>query len=124
MKHFWHLPSFIIITLATVFFVATGFAADPEPPASPEVAAAMQPYLDSYKLAGIIGIIADRAGKVHYKNLIGYADVEAKKNNQRGQCFLGRLDVEDVRRRVHHDAGGRRQGPPGRSRDQVHPAAQ
>jgi CubicO group peptidase (beta-lactamase class C family) len=79
MKLFWHLPSFIIITLATVFFVATGFAADPEPPASPEVAAAMQPYLDSYKLAGIIGIIADRAGKVHYKNLIGYADVEAKK---------------------------------------------
>src|SRR5450432_4017975 len=79
MKHFWHLPSFIIITLATVFFVATGFAADPGPPASSEVAAAMQPYLDSYKLAGIIGIIADRAGKVRYKNLIGYADVEAKK---------------------------------------------
>ena len=58
---------------------ATSFAADPEPPASPKVVAAMQPYLDSYKLAGIIGIIADRAGKVHYKNLIGYADVEAKK---------------------------------------------
>ena len=65
--------------LVTVFSVAIGFAANPEPPASPEVAAAMQPYLDSYKLAGIIGIIADKEGKVHYKNLIGYADVEAKK---------------------------------------------
>ncbi len=39
----------------------------------------MQPYLDHYKLAGVIGIIADRSGKVHYKNLLGYADVEAKK---------------------------------------------
>ncbi len=62
-----------------MFFVANGFPANPEPPASPEVAVAMQPYLDSYKLAGIIGIIADKNGKVHYKNLIGYADVEAKK---------------------------------------------
>ncbi|HEX3856213.1 MAG TPA: serine hydrolase domain-containing protein [Verrucomicrobiae bacterium] len=79
MKHFWPLPALVIITLTTVFSAATGFAADPEPPASPEVAAAMQPYLDSYKLAGIIGIIADKSGKVHYKNLIGYADVEAKK---------------------------------------------
>jgi CubicO group peptidase (beta-lactamase class C family) len=39
----------------------------------------MQPYLDNYKLAGIIGIIADKTGKVHYKNLLGYADVEAKR---------------------------------------------
>ena len=39
----------------------------------------MQPYLDHYKLAGVIGIIADKTGKVHYKNLLGYADVEAKK---------------------------------------------
>src|SRR6202034_950843 len=45
----------------------------------PEVTAAMQPYLDHYKLAGIIGIIADRDGKGHYKNLLGFADVEAKK---------------------------------------------
>jgi CubicO group peptidase (beta-lactamase class C family) len=77
MKRSWY-PSFII-TLAAVFSATIGFAADPEPPASPEVAAAMQPYLDSYKLAGIIGIIADKEGRVHYKNLIGYADVEAKK---------------------------------------------
>ncbi len=39
----------------------------------------MQPYLDQYKLAGAIGIVADRKGKVHYRNLLGYADVEAKK---------------------------------------------
>jgi len=79
MKHFRPLASFMIITLATVFSAATGSAADPGSPASPEVSVAMQPYLDSYKLAGIIGIIADKEGKVHYKNLIGYADVEAKK---------------------------------------------
>jgi CubicO group peptidase (beta-lactamase class C family) len=78
MKHSSH-PLFIILMLATIFSVASGFAANPKPPASPEVAAAMQPYLDSYKLAGIIGIIADKEGRVHYENLIGYADVEAKK---------------------------------------------
>src|ERR1044071_3492429 len=54
-------------------------AAGSEPSASPEVTAAMKPYLDSYKLAGVIGLIADKSGKVHYKNLLGYADVEAKK---------------------------------------------
>jgi len=78
MKHSWY-PSFIIISLAIFFFIVVGFAANQEPPASPEVSAAMQPYLDSYKLAGIIGFIADKEGRVHYKNLIGYADVEAKK---------------------------------------------
>ncbi len=59
--------------------VAINAAAESEPTASPEVTAAMKPYLDSYKLAGVIGLIADRSGKVHYKNLLGYADVEAKK---------------------------------------------
>ena len=54
-------------------------ATETEPPASPEVTAAMKPYMDQYKLAGIIAIIADKDGKVHYKNLLGYADVEAKK---------------------------------------------
>src|SRR5204862_2220960 len=39
----------------------------------------MQPYLDSYKLAGIVTVIADKGGKVHYQNLLGYSDVEAKK---------------------------------------------
>jgi len=43
------------------------------------VTAAMQPYLDSYKLAGVVSIIADKTGQVHYRNLLGYADVEAKK---------------------------------------------
>src|SRR5678815_5768293 len=54
-------------------------AAETEPPASPEVSAAMKPYLDSYKLAGVVSLIADKSGKVHYKNLLGYADVETKK---------------------------------------------
>jgi CubicO group peptidase (beta-lactamase class C family) len=71
--------SVILALLAAAFSEATSFAASPEPPASPEVTAAMRPYLDSYKMAGIIGIIADKTGKVHFKNLLGYADIEARK---------------------------------------------
>jgi CubicO group peptidase (beta-lactamase class C family) len=48
-------------------------------PPSAEVTAAMQPYLDSYKLAGYVSIIADKTGKVYYRNVAGYADVEARK---------------------------------------------
>jgi CubicO group peptidase (beta-lactamase class C family) len=69
----------LLFVLPAVLAITAGFASENEPPASPEVTAAMQSYLDSYKLAGIIGIIADKTGKVHYKNLLGYADVEAKK---------------------------------------------
>lgn len=39
----------------------------------------MQPYLDSYKLAGVLAVIADKTGRIHYRNALGYADVEAKK---------------------------------------------
>ncbi|MDB5292194.1 MAG: estB 1 [Phycisphaerales bacterium] len=65
--------------LASIVSTASVFADEAQPPASPQVAAAMQPYLDQYKLAGLIGIIADRSGKVQYKNLMGYANVEAKR---------------------------------------------
>src|SRR6478609_2624121 len=70
------------LTIASLGLVLIGlpapaFAADP--PASPEVAAAFQPYLDNFKLAGAVAVIADKTGKVHYRNLAGYADVEAKK---------------------------------------------
>jgi CubicO group peptidase (beta-lactamase class C family) len=73
-----HLLYASFLCLLAGLRVTASFAED-EPPASPEVTAAMQPYLDSYKLAGIIAIIADKTGKVHYKNFLGYADVEAKK---------------------------------------------
>jgi CubicO group peptidase (beta-lactamase class C family) len=73
-----HLAS-VALGLLFIGLAATIYAADGEPPASPEVTAAAQPYLDQHKMAGIIGIIADKNGKVHYKNLLGYADVEAKK---------------------------------------------
>src|SRR6267378_5030856 len=69
----------LFFLLPAVLALTAGFASENGPPASPEVTAAMQPYLDSYKLAGVIGIVADKNGKVHYKNLLGYADVEAKK---------------------------------------------
>src|SRR5579862_7081519 len=79
MTHSWHPVFFVLAILLTAFSAAASFAADSDAPASPEVTTAMQPYLDSYKMAGFIGIVADRDGKVHYKNLIGYADVEARK---------------------------------------------
>lgn len=68
-----------LFLLVGLFVSNLGLAAEGKPLASPEVMAAMQPYLDNYKLAGIIGIIADKTGKVHYRNIVGYADVEAKK---------------------------------------------
>ncbi len=73
-----HLLCGSFLCLLTGHYVTACFA-EGVPPVSPEVTAAMQPYRDSYKLAGIIAIIADKTGKVHYKNLLGYADVEAKK---------------------------------------------
>jgi len=69
----------VALSLALAAITPSSLAASNEPPASPEVTAAMQPYLDSYKLAGFIGIVADKTGKVHYKNLVGFANVEAKK---------------------------------------------
>lgn len=69
----------IALLLPLLFANSPTARAESEPPASPEVAAAVQPYLDSCKLAGVIGIIADRDGKVRSRNLAGYADVEAKK---------------------------------------------
>src|SRR3954467_11748390 len=69
----------LLLALTFVIFTNSTLAAPPDPPASPAVTSALQPYLDQYKLAGYIAIIADRTGRVHYQNLTGYADVEAKK---------------------------------------------
>jgi CubicO group peptidase (beta-lactamase class C family) len=69
----------IALSLVLIASTATTMAADSDPPASSEVTAALQPYFDQYKLAGVIGIIADKSGKVHYKNLLGYSGVETKK---------------------------------------------
>jgi CubicO group peptidase (beta-lactamase class C family) len=79
MKKHTQFASFLVL-LVSLFRLPIGcLAGDNNPPASPEITAALQPYLDGCKLAGVIGIIADKTGKVHYKNLLGYADVEAKK---------------------------------------------
>jgi CubicO group peptidase (beta-lactamase class C family) len=75
-KHLYPLRARL---LATILAATASLAAGSQPPASPEVTGAMQPYLDSYKLAGLVSVIADRNGKIHYKNILGYADVEAKK---------------------------------------------
>ena len=79
-----------VVALGLVLAVSSAPASkadEGEPPASSEVTAALQPYLDNYKLAGAIGIIADRRGKVHFRNLLGYADVEAKKPMSEDNVF-------------------------------------
>ena len=76
------------LLLATFFIVtADCLSEDAAPPASPEVTTALQPYLDSYKMAGIIGIVADRSGKIRYRNLLGYADVETKQPISENNVF-------------------------------------
>ncbi|AMV22382.1 serine hydrolase domain-containing protein [Planctomyces sp. SH-PL14] len=78
--------SFVALALALMLLTASTAIAD-EPPASPEVAAALQPYFDQHKIAGVISIVADRTGKVHYRNLIGHADVEAGKPIREDNVF-------------------------------------
>ena len=88
MKRYPSSPQFLLVLTVMLSVVTNAStAAQSAPPASPEVTAAMQPYLDSYKLAGLIGIIADKTGKVHYKNVLGYADVEAKKPIREDNVF-------------------------------------
>jgi CubicO group peptidase (beta-lactamase class C family) len=65
--------------LAGLIFLPVPFAADQASTSSPEVTAAMRPYLDSYKLAGYVAVIADKTGKVHHRNIAGFADVGAKR---------------------------------------------
>ncbi|MDR1383620.1 MAG: beta-lactamase family protein [Planctomycetaceae bacterium] len=79
---FWILPMFI-----SAMFVSKMFAAESTPPASPEVTATLQSYLDDHKIAGIIAVIADKDGNVLYKNLLGYADVEAQKPISENNTF-------------------------------------
>ncbi len=70
---------YALFILSSVLTTGLTPAAESTAPPSPEVTATMQPYLDSYKLAGIVAVIADKSGKIHHENLLGYADVEAKK---------------------------------------------
>src|SRR5664279_3690983 len=80
-------PLRVLFLLTAALAIKPAAAVESEPPASPEVTASMQPYLDGYKLAGVIGLIADKSGKVCYKNLLGYADVEAKKPIREDNVF-------------------------------------
>ena len=70
----------MLYTFALLILLAASgrSSTESQPPASAEVTAAMQPYLDSYKFAGYVAVIADKSGKVRYKNVIGYADAEEK----------------------------------------------
>ena len=55
----------VALGLVSIVLTTSAFAAETDPPASSEVTAAMQPYLDRYKLAGVIGIIADKRDDVY-----------------------------------------------------------
>ena len=79
----------VAIVFLSAVMLASSASAGPahDPPASSEIAAAMQPYLDSYKLAGVIGLVADKSGKVRYQNILGYADVEQKRPMREDDVF-------------------------------------
>jgi len=77
----------LVLNLLLTALISCSDAVASEPPASPEVTAAVKPYLDSYKLAGVISIVADKTGKVHYKNLLGFADAETKKSISEDNVF-------------------------------------
>lgn len=48
-----------LVASLIIFSLSTGtLAAGNDAPASSEVTAAMKPYMDQYKLAGVIGVIA------------------------------------------------------------------
>lgn len=66
----------LAVFLLLAFPALTIFAAETNVPASPEVDATLQPYLDDFKMAGIIAVIADKDGNILYKNMLGRADVE------------------------------------------------
>ena len=87
MKKHTQFASFLVLLVSLFCRPTDCLAEDNNPPASPEVTTALQPYLDSYKLAGVIGIIADKTGKVYYKNLLGYADVGARKPISENNTF-------------------------------------
>jgi CubicO group peptidase (beta-lactamase class C family) len=76
-----------VLLLAAALAMATSHASEHEAPASPEVTAAMQPYFESSKWAGAVAVIADKSGKVHNQNLLGSADVEAKKPVREDNVF-------------------------------------
>ncbi|MCW5556656.1 MAG: beta-lactamase family protein [Verrucomicrobiae bacterium] len=78
MNHLLSLATLLSLLTAAPALNALS-AAESSPPASAEVTGAMQPYLDSYKLAGAVALIADKTGIVRYRNLLGHADVEARK---------------------------------------------
>ncbi len=77
----------LLACLLPATFAVRSLAAESNPPASPEVTAAMQPYLDSFKLAGFISVIADKSGKVHYQNMLGHADVETRRSISENNVF-------------------------------------
>lgn len=87
MKPFDPVRPLVIAAMISLLFAVGGRAAEPEPSASKEVAVALQPYLDSFKLAGFVSIIADREGRVSYRNTAGYADVEERKPISEGNVF-------------------------------------
>ena len=68
-----------IAALAQILVVLSSHGAEPQSPPNPAVATALEPYLTTHKLAGFIGIVADREGTIRYRNTAGYADVEARK---------------------------------------------
>ncbi len=67
------------VFVAAILLIGTIHAGEAIPP-SPEVEATLRPYLDDFRMTGIVALIADRDGRILCKNLLGFADVDANRN--------------------------------------------
>ncbi len=76
-----------LLLLVLPLMSATVFAAETAPPESLEVTRTLQPYLDEFKIAGIITVIADKDGTILYRNMLGRADVEANRPMAENDLF-------------------------------------
>ena len=65
----------VLVLFSTVLTAAA--ADDSSPPSSNEIAAALQPYVDSGNLAGAVTLVADK-DKVLSLDAVGFADIAAK----------------------------------------------
>jgi len=74
--------STVLAGLLLTVFIASAIGAEDQPQASPEVTAAMQPYWTA-TTRGVIAIVADKTGRIHYRNLLGYCERRGQETHQR-----------------------------------------
>src|SRR5213082_2939983 len=68
----------LAVLLAALFLASPPASADASPTPTKDIAAALQPFVDSHALAGAVTLVADK-DKVLSLEAVGFADVAARK---------------------------------------------